>query len=289
MGQVVSAAVVSHQPLVMAPEKVRRLVGRGNDTSLVEGFARLRQAMDEAGVDTWVIFDTHWFTTIEHVVAGADHFRGVYTSEELPTLIADLEYDYPGCPDLAKTVAETAAERGVRLVNATSRHISQHYPTLNLVHHMHRGERILSVGVCQTAEAHNFVQLGAVIAEAVRRSEGRVALLASGGMSHSFWPMDVILDHSGFDPENCISPDAVRMDRWILDRWAQGDHATVIDSLPAISTFHPEGFFGHYLMMVGALGGRDCRAPGRPLSEYENAVGTGQVHVAFDLTGAVPA
>ena len=38
-------------------------------------------------------------------------------------------------------------------------------------------------------------------------------------------------------------------------------------------------------MLVGALGGRECRTPGRQLSDYENAVGTGQVHVWFDIAG----
>jgi hypothetical protein len=35
-------------------------------------------------------------------------------------------------------------------------------------------------------------------------------------------------------------------------------------------------------MMVAALGGRECVAPGRLYSAYENAIGTGQVHVWFD-------
>jgi hypothetical protein len=35
-------------------------------------------------------------------------------------------------------------------------------------------------------------------------------------------------------------------------------------------------------MMIAALGGRDCVAPGRLYSTYENAIGTGQVHVWFD-------
>ncbi len=287
MGEVVAAALVSHQPLVMAPEEIRRLVGQGEDTTLVEGFSRIRSAMDAVGADTWVLFDTHWFTTIEHVVAGADHFGGVYTSDELPTLVADLEYDYAGAPELAKTIADAASARGLRVVNATSRHIAQHYPTLNLIHHMHRGEHVLTVGVCQTAQAHNFLEMGAVIGEAVGSSRGRVVLLASGGMSHRFWPMDVILDHSGFGTEDIASPEAVAMDRWILDRWSEGDHAAVIDRLPEIRAFHPEGYFGHYLMLAGALGGRDCRAPGRMLSAYENAVGTGQVHVWFDVKEAV--
>ena len=39
--------------------------------------------------------------------------------------------------------------------------------------------------------------------------------------------------------------------------------------------------FGHYLMMVGAIGGHACTAPGVAYSEYENAIGTGQVHMWF--------
>jgi hypothetical protein len=35
-------------------------------------------------------------------------------------------------------------------------------------------------------------------------------------------------------------------------------------------------------MMMGALGEGDCAATGRLYSEYENSVGTGQVHVWFD-------
>jgi hypothetical protein len=34
-------------------------------------------------------------------------------------------------------------------------------------------------------------------------------------------------------------------------------------------------------MMVAALGGEKVTAPARPFSEYENSVGTGQVHLWF--------
>jgi hypothetical protein len=38
-------------------------------------------------------------------------------------------------------------------------------------------------------------------------------------------------------------------------------------------------------MMIAALGGRACVAPGRLFSDYENSIGTGQVHVWFDRPG----
>jgi len=286
MAEIVAAAIFGHQPGIMAPEPMRKAMGRGKDTTLVvPGMKNLRDALDAAAPDTLLIVDTHWFTTIEHVVAGAARFRGLYTSEELPTLITDFAYDYPGAPALAESVAAVARERGLRLTNATSPHMAQHYPTLNVVHYLHRGEKVLSVGTCQTAEGHNFLDLGACLAEAIARlPEGRVALIGSGGMSHRFWPMDTILQHGSFDPQDVISAEARDMDLRILDLWRDGHHAGVIELYPEYrQRCHPEGFFAHYLTLVGAIGGRDCKARGRQLSDYENAVGTGQVHVLFDL------
>jgi len=44
----------------------------------------------------------------------------------------------------------------------------------------------------------------------------------------------------------------------------------------------PEGMFAHYLMMAAALGENDFSAPGVQYGDYENSVGTSQVHVWFD-------
>src|SRR5512145_380184 len=134
MGEIVAAAVFAHAPGIMAPEPVRKAMGGGRDTSLVASMPEFRKRLDAARPDTLVIFDTHWFTNIEHVVAGADPFSGVYTSEELPTLIADKPYDYPAAPALASRLAELARARGVRCTNAKSKRLPVHYPTLNALH-----------------------------------------------------------------------------------------------------------------------------------------------------------
>ena len=52
--------------------------------------------------------------------------------------------------------------------------------------------------------------------------------------------------------------------------------------MPEFYRFRPEARFGHYLMMIGALGEGDCRATSRQYGEYENSIGTGQVHLWFD-------
>lgn len=289
MGEIVTAAVVGHVPTVMLDEAVRRrLGGTGEDTTLVEGYRRLKAHFESKAVDTWVIFDTHWLTTTEHVVAGAARHRGVYTSDELPRAIHELPFDYPGAPELAEAVRDVARERRIRVTSATTPTLPYHYPTINLVHHMHRGERVLSVGVCQTAEIDDYLEFGAAIGTAVERTGARAALLGSGGMSHRFWPLREIFDHQGYDPAHVITPEARAADRHVLECWERGEHAAVCDFYPEYRAHAPEGRFGHYLMLLGAIGGRACRAPGERCSAYESSIGTGQVHVVFDLQAAVP-
>jgi 3,4-dihydroxyphenylacetate 2,3-dioxygenase len=290
VAEIVAAAVVAHQPMVMVPEPIRVKLGEtGADTTLIEpGYRLLRERFAALGVDTFVIIDTHWFTTTEHVIAGAEHFKGLYTSEEMPRNICDFPYDYPGAPELAKAWHAVGKERKLHTVNITNASLPRHYPTINLVHHLRKTEKVLSCGVVQTASHGYYLALGEALAEAVKRvPEGRIAILGSGGMSHEFWPFDVIHGHYAYGPEHVISAEARDADARILELWKQGDHASVIEMYPQYrAAFHPEGRFAHYLIAVGAMGGARCKLRGEQLSRYENAVGTGQVHVLFVPDGA---
>lgn len=286
MAEIVAAAVVAHQPMVMVPEPVRvSLGGTGYDTTLIEpGYRLIREKLAALAVDTLVIFDTHWFTTTEHVIAGAARFEGLYTSDEMPRNICDLPYDYPGAPELAALWHTVGKERGLFTVNVTTPSLPLHYPTINLVKHLRTRELVLSCGIVQTASMNYYLAVGEALAEAVRRlPRGRIALLGSGGMSHEFWPLDAIRDHFAYDAGHVISSEARAIDARILDAWKRGDHASVIQLYPEyLQRFSPEGRFSHYLMALGAVGGAACRLRGEQLSAYENAVGTGQVHMWFD-------
>ena len=60
--------------------------------------------------------------------------------------------------------------------------------------------------------------------------------------------------------------------------------------MPEFYRYRPEARFGHYLMMMGALGEGDCTATGRQYGEYENSIGTGQVHLLVrPARGRLPA
>lgn len=284
MGQIVGAAIVSHHPGLVQPKEIRVQRGNGRDSDLVEGFERVRAKIDEVKPDTFVLFDTHWLTTSLHLVAGAAHYKGTYTSDELPFSMTRFPYDHAGAPALAAEVETVAQEKKVAARNVVEETLPVHYPTLNVIHYLGRGEKVLSVGTCQTARLKHFLQMGEVVGEAIRRSDARVVLLASGAMSHKFYDLDHVPPNPRvWHPDNVSEPRNRALDMEVLELWKQGRHDTVLDRFPELEAAKYEGRGAHYAQMMGALGGRDCRARGTQLSEYENAAGTGNVHVWFDV------
>jgi 3,4-dihydroxyphenylacetate 2,3-dioxygenase len=284
MGKIVGAAVVSHHPGLMQPKEVRVQRGNGRDSDLIEGFERVRSRVDALKPDTLVIFDTHWITTGMHPVAGAAHYAGKYTSDELPFSMSNFPYDYRGAPELAVLIEDAAKERKVIARNVTDEALPLHYPTINVVNKLGRGEKVLSVGTCQTARVDHFVKMGEVVVEAISRSQARVVLLASGAMSHKFYDLDFVPPNPRIWHEDNVSdPKNRALDHEVLALWKEGRHDIVLDRFPELEAAKYEGHGAHYAQMMGALGGKACRARGTQLSEYENAAGTGNVHVWFDL------
>ena len=283
MGEIVGAGLVAHVPTIVMSEEARRSLNGGDDTTLIEGLRYIRSAhLDALQPDTIVVFDTHWYTTFEHCLSAHRRRAGRYTSDELPRGMAGVPYDIPGDPELAHAVAAVADELPDTWVHATEDpDIAIHYPTVNLLPFLQGSERWVSVGVCQTADTDDFLRFGGVLAEAVRRTNRRVVLLASGGMSHRFWPLRQLRQHEASGPEHIISPEARAADEQMITLLAAGDHRAVLDAMPDYRQVSPEGKFAHYLMMVGALGGAACTAPGEQCSAYESAIGTGQVDIWF--------
>ena len=81
MGEIVGAGLLSHVPTVMLPAEVRRELNEGHDISFIEGFARLKQEVFERlQPDTVVLLDSHWFTSVEFVVAAHARRQGRLTS-----------------------------------------------------------------------------------------------------------------------------------------------------------------------------------------------------------------
>ena len=286
MGEVVGAGLLAHVPTIVLPEAERREMNHGRDTTLVAGLRRLRQEVFEAlDYDTVVVLDSHWATTFEFVVTAHQRRAGRYTSEELPRGMCQRPYDMPGDPELARAVAGRAGAHGTWITPIDDPHLPVFYATTNLWEYLGQGlpdKRWVSVGVCQTGDAEDHLRLGRALGEAVARTDRRVVLIASGALSHTFWPLRELRRHEAAGVEHVRTADAVKADLDRIDWFREGDHAHVLKTMPDFYRVKPEAGFGHYLMMIGALGEGDCTARARGYGEYENSVGTGQVHLWFD-------
>jgi 3,4-dihydroxyphenylacetate 2,3-dioxygenase len=283
VGEVVGAAIVAHVPTMVLPTEIRYELNGGKEISLVPGLHRLKdEVFDRLRPDTVVVFDAHWFTTVEFVVAAHERRSGLYTSEELPRGMSQMPFDFPGDPQLARAMAKEAEAAGSWLTPIDDPYLPIHYPTTNLLPFLQGDERWVSVSVAQTGEPDDFMLVGAAIGRAIVASDRRVVLLASGAMSHTFWKLKELRQHEASDPVHIRTPEARQADLERIAWFEAGDHARVIDTMPEFFRYRPEGMFGHYLMMVAAIGGRDCAAPGVLYSDYENSIGTGQVHVWFE-------
>ena len=88
MGEIVAAALVSHVPPIVWPDAERIELYGGVDTTLVDGLRRMRsECFDRLRPDTVVVFDTHWFTTVEHIVTAHERRTGTFTSDELRSTV----------------------------------------------------------------------------------------------------------------------------------------------------------------------------------------------------------
>jgi aromatic ring-opening dioxygenase catalytic subunit (LigB family) len=290
MGEIVGAGLLAHVPTIMLPEPVRRELNNGEDFSLVPGLEQLRKdVFDTLDYDTVVVLDSHWATTVEFVVTAQPRRAGLFTSEELPRGMCRIPYDWPGDPELAHAMADAAPKRETWVTAIDDPYLPVFYATVNLWHYLGRGlpdKRWISVSVCQTGDTDDFLRAGRALGDAIAAVDRKVVLLASGALSHTFWPLRQLRAHESASLDSIRTPQARDADLERIAWFEAGDHARVLATMPEFMAYRPEAKFSHYLQMIGALGESAVTAPGRRYGEYENSVGTGQVHLWFDRPAA---
>jgi 3,4-dihydroxyphenylacetate 2,3-dioxygenase len=277
----------THVPrlMILDPEARREYMGK-NVTTFYGALAQIkRERIDALGFDTFVVIDTHWHSTLEFILNAHDRHAGIYTSDEIPWMIHEHAYDHPGDPELAHAIADEARTRGVPAEASAHRGLPVHYGTLNPMHYYNPGpakKRVLPISVLDTAEIEPNLRFGEALAAAAQRCGRRVLLVASGGMSHRFWPLAVIRERASADPGDISDPALRAYDERIMAWWREGDHAAVLSHADEFRrTCSPEGRFAHYLMLAGAHGGASWRTRGELFGRYEAAIGTGQANVWF--------
>ena len=111
MGEIVGAGLLAHVPTIVLPEQIRRELNNGNESTLFSGLHDLRrEVFDELRPDLVLVFDSHWFTTVEFVVTSHERRLGFFTSDELPRGMSSVPFDIPGNPDFARLIGKIADE-----------------------------------------------------------------------------------------------------------------------------------------------------------------------------------
>ena len=103
MGKLALAAKITHVPSMYLSELDGP--GKGRRQAAIDGHIEIGRRCRELGVDTIVVFDTHWLVNASYHVNCAPHFKGTYTSNELPHFISNMPFEFPGNPTLGKLLA----------------------------------------------------------------------------------------------------------------------------------------------------------------------------------------
>jgi 3,4-dihydroxyphenylacetate 2,3-dioxygenase len=249
----------------------------------IDGLREIGRRCDEAGVDTIVVFDTHWLVNTAFHINSRARYEGIYTSNEFPHFIQNLEYDYRGAPELGDAVAKIAADKGVRVMSHHVDTLDLEYGTLVPMRYINADGRfrVLSIAAwCPWHELDDSVKIGQAVREAIEASSCNAAVLASGSLSHRI--------HDNNDAPagiHTISDEFYRqVDLRVVDLWRQGRNREFIHMLPLYSRLcHGEGFMHDTAMLFGALGWEDYDGKAEILTDCFTSSGTGQINAIFPL------
>jgi 3,4-dihydroxyphenylacetate 2,3-dioxygenase len=236
-------------------------------------------------VDTIVVFDTHWLVNANYHLNCAPHFKGLYTSNELPHFISNMAFEFPGNPALGQLLAKTANELGVETLAHDRTTLGPEYGTLVPMRYMNTDQHFKVVSVSALCMAHylnDSARLGWAFRKAVEdHYDGTVAFFASGSLSHRF-------AQNGLAPEfgfKIWSPFLEHLDREVIRMWQAGEWKAFCEMLPEYaSKGHGEGFMHDTAMLLGTLGWSAYDAPAEIVTPYFGASGTGQINVVFPVT-----
>jgi len=283
MGKLALAAKVTHVPSMYLSELEGPRKGTRQDA--IDGHLEISRRCRALGVDTLVVFDTHWLVNASYHINCAPQFEGCYTSNELPHFISNMPFACDGNPVLGQLLAKSCNGWGVETLAHHATTLAPEYGTLVPLRYMNpdRHFKVVSVSaLCMAHYLNDSARLGWAMRRAVEDDyDGTVAFLASGSLSHRF-------AQNGLAPEFAFkiwSPFLETLDRSVVQLWQDGQWADFCAMLPEYAAKgHGEGFMHDTAMLLGALGwsGYDGRA--EIVTPYFGASGTGQLNAVFPIT-----
>ena len=283
MGKLALAAKITHVPSMYLSE----LPGprQGYRQAAIDGHKEISRRCRELGVDTLVVFDTHWLVNANYHINCNPHFKGTYTSNELPHFIANMDYEVPGNAELGKLMAAEANRYGVETMAHDATSLGPEYGTLVPMRYMNEDQhfKVISVSaLCTSHFLNDSARLGWALRKAVEdHYDGTVAFLASGSLSHRF-------AQNGQAPQfadKVWSPFLETLDHRVVQMWENGEWDDFCTMLPEYAVKgHGEGFMHDTAMLLGALGWSKYDGKAEVVTPYFGSSATGQINAIFPVT-----
>ncbi len=282
MGELVLAAKVTHVPSLLLSEREGPLKGRRQ--AAIDSLREIGKRARARGADTFLVFDTHWISNFGfHLNANFRH-QGVYTSHEAPHLIQDMTYDYRGNPELADLVAYEAHNDGLDVIAHNVPTLALEYGTIVPMHYMNEDGalRVVSAAAPVFATVDENRRFGEAARRAVERSHAKVAVLASGSLSHKL----VSNKEVGEGQWDVMSSEFNRqMDLRVLELWHERRYGEFVRMLPDYTTkCNGEALMADTAMLFGLLGWDTYTGEAEQLCDYFASSGSGQVNVEFHVS-----
>ncbi len=283
MGTLALAAKITHVPSMYLSEIDGP--GKGKRQAAINGHIEIGRRCRELGVDTIVVFDTHWLVNAGYHINCAPHFQGLYTSNELPHFISNMPYEYPGNPALGKLLAREASERGVPTLAHSATTLPLEYGTLVPMRYMNADQHFKVVSVSALCTVHylaDSARLGWAFRRAVEdHYDGTVAFFASGSLSHRFAQNGLADEYR----DKMWSPFLEQLDHHVVGMWQRGEWSTFCEMLPEYaSKGHGEGFMHDTAMLLGALGWHHYDRGVDVVTPFFPSSGTGQINAVFPVS-----
>ena len=283
MGTLALAAKITHVPSMVLSELAGPRQGTRQDA--IDGHREIARRCRALGVDTLVVFDTHWLVNAGYHINCAPQFKGVYTSNELPHFISNLPFEFGGNPALGELLARVCNEHGVETLAHSATSLGPEYGTLVPMRYMNADRHFRCVSVSALCMAHyldDSARLGWALRRAVEQHyDGSVAFLASGSLSHRF-------AQNGRAPEFAFkvwSQFLETLDRRVVEMWQAAEWPAFCAMLPEYAAKgHGEGFMHDTAMLLGALGWSAYDGRAELITPYFGASGTGQLNAVFPVT-----
>jgi 3,4-dihydroxyphenylacetate 2,3-dioxygenase len=282
MGKLALAAKITHVPSMYISEQEGP--NKGCRQAAIDGHKEIARRCSALGVDTIVVFDTHWLVNSGYHINNAPAFEGIYTSNELPHFIKNMPYAYTGNPELGKLIAESATEAGVFTRAHADTSLGLEYGTLVPMRYMNADQQFKVVSISALCMVHNIresVELGRALRRAIEdKYDGTVAVLASGSLSHRFAQNGVSEQYLFKVWDTFLES----VDRHVLELWESGDWKTFCNMLPEYAVkCHGEGFMHDTAMLMGVLGWDRYEGKAEIVTPYFGSSGTGQVNAIFPV------